>query len=121
MSLAHNIATIDACMCVHNMIVMARQDDCTMDTLDMDVFLDDARQHFSTTDDFEEGVHGGESDIRRDADGNASRGGRPPWQELQLAVVGRKWRDNHRDEIARQGLVWPPNNWYHDRNRVLSY
>jgi len=121
MSLARNIATIDACMRVHNMIVMARQDDCTMDTLDMDVFLDDARRHFTNTDDFEEGVHGGESDLRRDADGNPSRGGRPPRQELQLALVGRKWRDNHRDEIARQHLVRPPNNWYRDRNRVLSY
>ena len=38
---------------------------------------------------FEEGVHGGESDVRQDADGNASRGGQPPWVELQLAVVGR--------------------------------
>jgi hypothetical protein len=75
MSLAHNIATIDACMRIHNMIVMARQDDCTMDTLDMDVFLDDARRHFTNMDDFKEGVHGGESDLRRDADGNPSRGG----------------------------------------------
>jgi hypothetical protein len=92
-----------------------------MDTLDRDVFLDDAWQHFSTTDDFEEGVNGGESDVRRGADGNRTQGGRPPRLELQLAAIGRKCRDDHQDEIARQRLVRPPNNWYRDRNRVLSY
>ena len=87
----------------------------------MEVFKGDAWRYFSTTDDFEEGVNGGESDVRRGSDGNPTRGGRPPWLEAQLAVVGKKWRDDHRDEILRQRLARPPTNWYRENNRVLSY
>ena len=69
------MATIDAYMRVHNMLVMARPHNCSMDSLELEVFKVDAWWYFSITDDFEEGVNGGESDLRCGSDGNPTRGG----------------------------------------------
>ena len=65
-------------------------------------------------------MHGGEQDIRRDDDFNPSGGGRPKVDEAYSEVVGRRWRDNVRDEISRRGLIRPHTNWYRSNNRVYD-
>ena len=120
-SLRRNIQIIDACMRLHNFIVDHRPSGgaATLDYIDRDVFDDECRRFFHANP-ADEGVYGGESDICLDAEGNRMRGGRPPRLEVQLAEMGKNWRDEHRDEIERQGLSRPRANWYRDRNRLIQ-
>jgi hypothetical protein len=34
--------------------------------------------------------------------------------------VGRRWRDNIRDEITRRRLIRPSTNWYRSSNRMYA-
>ena len=115
-----NCTVIDACMRLHNFIVDNRNEGCEMDPVDRQVFDDDARRYFSVHPNNEEGVHGGEDDVRRDENGNILRGGRPPTSEALSTETGKVWRDKHRDEIARRGLARPISNWYRERNRIVE-
>ena len=113
-SLRRNIQIIDACMRLHNFIIDHRPSSLSLDNIDRDVFDDECRRFFYENP-AEEGVFGGESDPRLDA-----RGGRPLRIDTTLAELGRNWRDENRDDIARQGLSRPPSNWFRDRNRLIS-
>jgi len=119
--LAQNIKIIECCMRLHNMIVMKRGDTGSIDAIDREVFQDDARRVFYNSNDYNEGVEGGESDVRRDANGDVFRGRRPTRRDHHLAEVGKAWRDEHRDEISRQRLVRPATNWYREHNRIITY
>ena len=120
-SLRMNTLVIDACMRVHNFIVETRNDGDDSDYIDRDIFDDDCRRFFAVNPFVNnEGVHGGEEDIRRDEDGNPLRGGRPSRAETQSTQVGQSWRDRHRDRISAQGLVRPRSNWYRVNNRVFE-
>ena len=93
---------------------------------DRDVFDDDCRRYLAThLDQYEDevydvGVYGEEQDIRRDDDFSPSRGGRRKREEADSEVVGRRWRDNVRDEISRRGLIRPHTNWYRSNNRMYD-
>jgi len=119
-SLEMNIAIIDVCMRLHNCIVELRVGN-TMDALDRDIFDDDCRRFYAINPfHLNEGVSGGEEDVRLDEDGNAVRGGRPSNIEKESSEWGKTWRNEIRDEILRQKLIRPPTNYYRDRNRVLE-
>jgi hypothetical protein len=118
-----NCKIIDACMRLHNFIVEHRNEDESIfaESLDFEIFDDDCRR-FYAVDPFRnnEGVYGGEQDVRRDADGSNAQGGRPTRMEASSTNVGKTWRDRHRDEIRRQGLVRPSANWYRTNNRLFE-
>ena len=118
-----NCKIIDACMRLHNFIVEHRNEDESTfaESLDFEIFDDDCRR-FYAVDPFHnyEGVYGGEQDCRRDADGSIAQGGRPTRMEASSTNVGKTWRDRHRDEICRQGLVRPSANWYRTNNRLFE-
>ena len=118
-SLRRNNQIIDACMRLHNFIVDHRPSTLSLDNFDRDLFEDECRRFFHENP-MDEGVYGGESDCCLDANGNPLRGGRRPRIEVTLAEMGKNWRDEHRDEIARRGLSRPRSNWYRDRNRVVQ-
>ena len=120
-SLKFNCSVIDACFVLHNFIVKYREGNKmrSMDDCDFEVFNDDCRRFYAVNLDIREGVDGGESDIRRDRNGNPDRGGRPQRSEAQSTTMGREWRDKYRDEINHQRLIRPQTNWYRDRNRLL--
>jgi hypothetical protein len=122
-SLEVNCKIIDACMRLHNFIVEHRNEDESIfrKTIDFEIFDDDCRRFYAVNA-FEnnEGVYGGEEDVRRNSNGDIMRGGQPTQCELTCADVGRKWRDQHRNEISRQGLVRPNKNWYRINNRLFD-
>ena len=120
-SLKMNCMIIDACMRLHNFIVDSRNDESFGTSLDREVFDDDCRRFFAINafvDD--DGVRGGEDDVRRDEEGNTVRGGRSSRVEAQSTMLGKRWRDMHRDEITRQRLVRPRSNWYRVNNRTFE-
>ena len=120
-SLKTNCQIIDACMRLHNFIVEKRGDTLFSESLDFEVFDDDARWFFAIHPFLDhEGVYGGEDDVRRGEDGGIFRGGRPDQNETSSSNYGRSLRDSHRDEIGRQGLIRPPSNWYRSNNRTLE-
>ena len=128
-SLDLNCKVIDACMRIHNFIVDFREMNlCVVESIafDWDVFDDDCRRYLAThLDQYEDevydvGVYGEEQDIRRDDDFSPSRGGRRKREEADSEVVGRRWRDNVRDEISRRGLIRPHTNWYRSNNRMYD-
>ena len=107
------------CMRLHNMIVTHRPSTSSIDAIDREVFDDECRRFFPENNSVE-GVHGGEADVQLDSEGNPSHGGRPPRLDVELAALGKNSRDEHRDEIARQGLVRPRTNWFRDCNRLID-
>lgn len=46
-------------------------------------------------------MHGGENEIRRNAEFDPSQGGRPRKADKDCEKVGSMWRDKIRDEIKR--------------------
>ena len=116
-TLRTNCKVIDACLRLHNYIVDHREE-LGMDIIDKSVFDDECRRVFAISPEME-GVFGGEADVRRDLNGNVSRGGRPSTSEGESTAVGKEWRDMHRDQIERRGHVRPRVNWFRDRNRCL--
>ena len=114
-TLKTNCKIIDACLQLHNFIVTHREG-LAMDVTDKSVFDDECRRVFAVLPNVE-GVLGGEDDIRRDSDGCILKGGRPSATDMQLTMIGKEWRDKHRDEIAQQNNVRPRRNWYRERNR----
>jgi hypothetical protein len=118
-SLELNCTVIDVCMRLHNFIVEYRNSD-RMDVLDRDVFNDDCRRFFAINPSINEGVSGGEDGIRLDEHGNVLRGGRPSNAEKDSSEWGKNWRNIIRDEIARQKLIRPPQNYYREKNRVFD-
>ncbi len=94
--------------------------------LNWDVFDDDCRQYLATHPEqhedgvYDGGVYGGEQVIRRDDDFNQLRGGRPKVDEADSEVVGRRPRENVRDEISRCQLIRPHTNWYCSNNCVYE-
>ena len=123
-TLQHNCFVIDACMRLHNFIVDYREATTAEDnSYEKSVFDDDSRRFLAVRHDLAEvdgGVHGGELDGRRDANGNQHRGGRPTLADAATSAHGKAWRNEIRDEIKRRKLVRPPTNWYRENNRVLS-
>lgn len=123
-TLKHNCQVIDACMRLHNFIVDFREADKNNDdgaAMERDVFDDDCRRFLAVSPEIDEGgVHGGEQDICRDANGNRLVGGRPYKADTSSSAYGRSWRDAIRDEIARQNLVRPNANWYRINNRIFN-
>ena len=119
-SLSMNCRIIDACMRFHNFIVDHRCDRNNMDSVDMDIFNEDARRYFAVHPCEEQGVFGGEDDVRRGENGNLLSGGRPTSMEVNSREIGKEWRDKHRDEIARRRLVRPQSNWYRCNNRSVE-
>jgi hypothetical protein len=118
-SLERNVQIIDATMRLHNFIVDHRPgNEQSIDIIDRAIFDDDCRRVFHDSLS-EEGVHGGELEVRLDANGDQLRGGRPPRLEIELSELGKRWRDINRNEITRKRLVRPRTNWYRDRNRLL--
>ena len=118
-----NCKIIDACMLLHNFIVEQRNEDDSLftETMDFEIFDDECRRFYAVHPFRDnEGVYGGEQDVRRNLDGCIFQGGRPARTESNCAAVGKLWRDRHRDEIARQGLVRPSTNWYRSNNRVFE-
>ncbi len=122
-SLELNCKIIDACMRLHNFIVDHRCEDEInfSQSIDFEIFDDDCRRFYAVNP-FQnsEGVYGGEEDVRHNRDGSVSRGGRPVRAETFSTDVGRNWRDKHREEICRQGLMRPNTNWYRIHNRVFE-
>ena len=51
------------------------------------------------------GVRGGEDDICRDEDGGVQRGGRSTRAETASTDYGRRWRDEHRDDILTKPKI----------------
>ncbi len=91
-----------------------------MDVLDREVFDDDCRRFFAINPSINEGVNGGEDSIHLDEHGNVLRGGRPSNAEKDSSKLGKNWRNIIRDEIARQKLIRPPQNYYREKNRVFD-
>ena len=118
-SLELNCTVIDVCMRLHNFIVEHRNSD-RMDVLDREVFDDDCRRFFAINPSINEGVSGGEDCICLDEHGNVLRGGRPSNAEKDSSDWGKNWRNKIRDEIARQKLIRPPQNYYREKNRVFD-
>jgi len=122
-SLDVNCKIIDACMRLHNFIVEHRHEDESpfRESLDFEIFDDDCRRFYAVNP-FRnsEGIYGGEEDIRRNDDGSILCGGRPRRSEAVSTSVGKIWRDQHRDEISRQGLMRPSTNWYRTNNRLFE-
>ena len=119
-SLDMNCNIIDACMRVHNFIVNNREEGIGIDSVDKDVFDDDARRFFAVHPDEDEGIYGSEEDNRLDENGNVQRGGRPRRYEASSTETGKMWRDRHRIEIAILGLERPRSNWFRERNRLVG-
>lgn len=123
-TLAHNIKVVDATMRLHNFIVdyrLAHQVLSGMDELERSLFDDDCRRFLATeTNVGSFGVAGGEQEVRRDADGNVSRGGRPRKLDSQLTDMGKRIRNALRDKIRSGGHVRPPTNWFRDNNRFMG-
>jgi hypothetical protein len=122
-SLAVNCRIIDACMRLHNLIVEHRMDDESIfrDSVDFEIFDDDCRRFYAVNPFMNhEGVYGGEEDVRRNNDGSIYRGGRPILVESICTEYGKQWRNNHRDDIRRQGLVRPSTNWFRTNNRAFE-
>ena len=122
-SLDVNCRIIDACMRMHNLIVEHRTDDELIfrDSVDFEIFDDDCRRFYAVNPFMNnEGVYGGEEDVRRNNDGSLYRGGRPILVESICTEYGRQWRNNHRDDICRQGLVRPSSNWFRTNNRAFE-
>lgn len=119
-SLRINNKIIDACMRLHNFII-DRRTDAFSEAMDRDIFDDDCRRFFAVNPFVDGmGIHGGEEDVRRDAAGNISLGGRPNRAEANSTEYGRQWRDAHRDDITRQGLCRPRTNWYREDNFMFG-
>lgn len=118
-SLDMNCAVIDACFRLHNFIIDHRACNTDMDSIDREIFNEDSRRFFAVATELSEGVFGGEDDIRRDAEGNMIRGGRPQRSDASSTEMGKLWRDKCRDEIARLGLSRPAANWFRNCNRVM--
>ncbi len=120
-SLKMNCKIIDVCMRLHNFIVEHRPATSDrMDALDREIFDDDCRRFYAVNPNIHEGVNGGEEDIRLDEHGNLFRGGRPSNVEKVSSEWGINWRNVVRDEIARQRLIRPLQNYYRERNRVFD-
>ena len=120
-SLEMNCKIIDVCMRLHNFIVDNRNNDNFGTSMDHIVFDDDCRRFFSVHPEMDDiGVRGGEEDVQRNEEGEVSRGGRTSRAESHSANFGKQWRDNYRDEIARQHLVRPRSNWYRVNNRMFE-
>ena len=118
-SLINNTSVIDACMRLHNFIVDFREATNSCETMERSVFDDDNRRFLAASSSLEVGgVHGGEEDIRRDANGNIHTGGRPTKAETASTAYGRYWRLSICDEIARRKLERPRSNWYRVNNRL---
>ena len=120
-----NCKVIDACMRLHNFIVDFREGGHGSSEsllVERSVFDDDWRRYLATSLEHDPeggndgGVYGGERDIRRDGNFEQFRGGRPKAEEADSEAVGRRWRDNIRDEITRRRLIRPSTNWYRSSN-----
>jgi hypothetical protein len=83
-----------------------------MDSVDKEVFDKDCRHFFTIHPDIPEGEDGGEL--------GTQGGGRPCRLEAMSATVGKEWRDLICNQIARQGLIRQPTNWYQDDNRLYQ-
>ena len=102
-SLKTNVVIIDACMRLHNFIVERRDEDNELfaTSEDFSVFNEDCWRFYAVHPFVDnEGVYGGESDVRRGEDGKPLRGGCPNWVENASTEYGRKWRDLERDKIC---------------------
>ena len=123
-SLKMNCKIVDACMRLHNFIVDFREEMEPSSTrgvsLDREIFNEDCRRFLAAQSGVGAGVHGGEEDIRRDADGNPLTGGRPTNVEVSTTQEGRAIRDSLRDYLAAEGAERPASNWYRSNNRVLE-
>mmetsp|Transcript_5153 Transcript_5153/g.5681 ORF Transcript_5153/g.5681 Transcript_5153/m.5681 type:complete len:113 (+) Transcript_5153:833-1171(+) len=111
-------------MRLHNFIVdyrLAHQVRSDMDELERNLFDDDCRRFLATEMNVGSfGVVGGENEVRRDADGNISRGGRPRIRDSELTKMGKRIRDALRDKIRSGGHVRPPTNWFRNNNRFMG-
>ena len=120
-SLKMNCMIIDVCMRLHNFIVDHRNNQNFSTSMDRAIFDDDCRRFFAVNPFMDDiGVRGGEDDIRRDEDGGVQRGGRSTRAETASTDYGRRWRDEHRDDIARQRLIRPRSNWYRLNDRTFE-
>lgn len=122
-NLQHNIRIIDACMRLHNFIVDFReaQEESGADDAEKSLFDEDCRRFLAAQSNIGPiGVQGGEDDIRRDANGNPSVGGRPTNTEAEATREGKSIRESLRDYISSQDGTRPPSNWYRENNRVFD-
>ena len=126
-SLDNNIRVIDACMRLHNFTVDYREAHGGMssgiDDIDKTIFDEDCRRFLAAQSNVgggAVGVHGGENDIRRDANGNPSLGGRPTNLEAETTREGKTIRDRLKDFFQSQDCTRPPSNWYRENNRVFD-
>lgn len=123
-SLAHNIDVVDACLRLHNFIVdyrLEHRKSSAMEELEKSLFDDECRRFLaSETNVGSFGVVGGEQEVRRDADGNVSRGGRPLALDVHLRNIGKEVRDRLRDKILSEGRERPRKNWFRENNRFMG-
>jgi hypothetical protein len=112
-------------MRLHNFIVDFREQTIqseSIDLVDRSVFDDECRRYLSIhlNKEYEVGVYGGESDIRRNDNFEPLQGGRPNRKQSESKVVEKQWRDKIRDEITRQRLIRPATNWFHLNNQMYD-
>ena len=119
-SLELNCTIIDVCMRLHNFIVEHRNESNIMNAIDREIFDDECRRFYAVNPSMNVGVTSGEEDVRLDEHGHVYRGGRPNNVEKDSSEFGKTWRNDVRDEIARQRLIRPPSNYYRWRNRVFE-
>ena len=122
-SLKHNVNVIDACMRLHNFIVDWREEKAAASSSDMEmsIFDEDHRRFMAVYPSIDNiGVHGGEEDVRLDANGNRLSGGRPSKLVTEVRKLGCNIRQTLCDDIARKKLIRPPVNWFRSNNRVLD-
>ena len=120
-SLKNNITVIDACLRLHNFIVDHREASAEQEyRMERDVFDDDCRRFMATQTGVigPVGVHGGETDERRDANGNPLIGGRPRNVDREIMAVGKTMRQGLSDYMSSQELNRPSANWFRQNNRI---
>ena len=59
-------------------------------------------------------------ELRRDANGMVSVGGRPTNLEAETTREGKSLREKLRDQIRSQDCHRPSKNWFRTNNRVLD-
>ena len=120
-SLRNNIRVIDACMRLHNFIVDYREANGADNNADKSIFDEDCRRFLATQSNVRSvGVHGGEDEIRLDANGNPCLGGRPTNIEAETTREGKTIREKIKAYITREERTRPQSNWYRENNRVFD-
>ena len=89
--------------------------------MDRDVFDEDCRRFMASQANVGRvGVDGGELELRRDANGMVSVGGRPTNLDLETTREGKYLREKLRDHINSQDCHRPASNWFRANNRALD-